>query len=748
MYPTLLELDCRNEVAVFALIRKVPPISGIGLRILPLLFVLPLIAEEDGLEEIIVTAQKVEQNLHDVPISVSVVAGSFIEEAGANNISDLNGMSPNVIFQAMAFVHNTANISTRGIGFFDTDPFADQKTQVLIDGIPHARVTGLGHDQIDIKRIEVLRGPQGTLFGRNSLAGTVNIITRDALENAGISTRVAVGEYGLGKIVFSADSGEVINNSLRARLTLSTRNYDGHVTNSFNGNQLGAQDSNSLRLKIGHNMTNVGSTLTYYQIGEETYGIPTSNLTQDPYGRLDGDVHLISLDNDGFNDSSEAGITLLSDIDLRAGTISIAANSHDSDFLLYTDLDGRAGTLPPAPGRNPNLRVNIGFDIDHAQDSLEVRFHDAHSNRWDYVAGVFVFREKSRRLFYQNIGPPFSATLDFKDAVLTTIAKQKTASVAAFAQTDFRLNEQFILVAGGRLTNDEKTANVGNYGLPPPAPQRPPIILENTTTWNQPTWKLGAKYESTESLMWYATISTGYKAGGFTSRATVSENVGPYEAEYVRNHEAGVKANVFENRLRLSAAAFFADYKDLVGWVRRTNSTGRGTEPVYENLGNVGINGLEFDSTWLVTPNLNVDFSIGLLSAAWESFMVDLNNDGIVTDNSHLDILMAPDLSAYGALRYDATLAASTLEFRLDARFQSRYNTSGESNDELYYRPATTLFNGSVTYVWGEDGNSISLFGRNLSDKAAPRKNQQTSIFPVAVYEPPRVLGLELRLNY
>ncbi|MCY3885581.1 MAG: TonB-dependent receptor [Gammaproteobacteria bacterium] len=723
-------------------------VFGSALGLFALLFVAPVVADEnDGLEEVIVTAQKVEQNVQEVPISVSVIAGSFIEEAGANNISDLNGMSPNVIFQTMALVPNTASISTRGIGFFDTDPFADQKTQVLIDGIPHARITGLGHDQIDIERIEVLRGPQGTLFGRNSLAGTVNIITRDADSVPGLTARFSTGEYGLTKYVVAAESGQVLNDSVRARITISNRQYDGHITNAFNGNQLSSQDSNSLRLKLGHSLTNVETTLTYYQVDEDMYGIPKSNLVQDPFGRLDGDVHLINLDIDGFNNSSEAGFTLLSDINLRAGTISIAANSHDSDFLLYTDLDGRAGTHPPAPGRNPKLKVNIGFDIDHAQESLEVRFHEAYSDRWDYVAGIFVFWEKSLRLFYQNIGPPFSRTLEFEDSVLTTIAKQDTDSFAVFAQTDFHVNERISLVAGGRLTNDTKSANVGNYGLPPPAPQRPPIILENTTTWDQPTWKLGAKYETSDSLMWYVTISTGYKAGGFTSRATVAENVGPYDAEYVRNHEAGVKANLFENRVRLSGAVFIADYADLVGWVRRTNSTGRGTEPIHENLGDVSFSGLELDSTWLITSNLNMDFSIGMLGAAWENFIVDLNNDGIATDNSHLDILMAPKLTAYGAISYTTELGSKKLEYSLDARFQSRYNTSGESNDEIFYRPTTTLFNGSITFAWRTNG-SISLFGRNLLDKTAPRMNQRTSLFPVAIYEPPRTLGLELRLSY
>ena len=608
-------------------------------------------------------------------------------------------------------------------------------------------MTGLGHDQIDVERVEVLRGPQGTLFGRNSLAGTVNIITRDASPEAGVSARAAVGEYGLAKYVLTAETGEFMDASLRARLTASTRSYDGHVTNAFTGNRLGAQDSNTVRLKVDHRTPNSETALTYYRVEEESYGMATSNLVQDPRGLSDGDVHLVDMDTDGFNNSEEHGLALLSDIELAAGTVSVVANAHDSDFLLYTDLDGRAGTQPPAPGPNPNLNVNIGFDIDQAQNSFEVRFHDAHSDRWDYIVGVFGFSERSRRFFYQNIGRPFSATFAFEDAARTTIARQRTRSVAAFAQTDLHVTDRLTLIAGGRVTRDEKRARVDNYGLPPPAPQRPPIILEATTTWDQPTWRLGAKYEHSDSLMAYLTISTGYKSGGFTSRATVPENVGPYDAEYVTNHEAGLRANLLGGRLRLSAAAFFADYEDLVGFVRRTNATGRGNEPINANLGNVDINGVEFESSWVLTPNLDVDFALGWLDAEWDTFSIDLNNDGVVTDNSHLDVLMAPTLTAYGAARYTAQIAPGALEFQFDARYQSRYNTFGESNDEIFYRPGTTLINGSITWDWGEGGNSVSLFGRNLTDKSAPTVVIGASIFPVAVYEAPRLLGVELRLN-
>ncbi len=688
-----------------------------------------------------------EQNLEDVPASVSVLPGSYIEESGANNIVDLNGTAPNVIFQGMVFIQNTASLAIRGIGFFDTDPFADQKTQVLVDGIPHARVTGLGHDQIDVARIEVLRGPQGTLFGRNSLAGTVNIITSEPGPDSGVAARAGLGEYGLAKYVLSAETGALLDDALRARLTVSNRGYDGHVTNAFNGNRLGAQDSDTLRLKVDHRMTNAQVTWTYYEVDEETDGIATSNLIQDPRGTSDGDVHRVNMDTDGFNHSEERGLTLLADVELGAGTLSMAANSHEGDFLLYTDLDGRAGGQPPARGRNPNLNVNIGFDIDHAQSSFELRFHDAHSMRWDYVLGVFAFREKSRRFFYQNIGPPFSPTFRFPDAARITVARQRTNSIAAFAQTDFHVNDRWALIAGGRLTQDEKRASVTNFGLPPPGPQRPPIVLEPETSWDQPTWKLGTKYDHSESLMGYLTISTGYKAGGFTSRATVPENVGPYEAEYVTNYEAGVKANLLDNRLRVAAAVFFADYEDLVGFVRRTNATGRGNEPVNENLGNVEIRGFEFESSLLLGANLTVDFALGVLDAEWASFSVDLNNDGMVTDNSHLDVLMAPKLTAFGAVRYSPEMMGGTLEYRLDARYQSRYNTFGESNAAMFYRPGTTMINGSITWRWGEGENSVSLFGRNLSDKRAQRTIIGASVFPVAVYEPPRLLGLELRLN-
>ena len=702
----------------------------------------------EGLEEVIVTAQKVEQNLEDVPSSVAVVPGSLLEESGANGMVDLNGVAPNVIIQGMVFVQNTANLAIRGVGFFDTDPFADQKTQVLIDGVPHARVTGLGNDHVDVKRVEVLRGPQGTLFGRNSLAGSFNFITRDPGETPGVSLRAALGKYGLRKYVAVAETGDQFSDMVRARLSASVRSYDGHITNAFNGHKLGGHDSTNLRLKVAHILPNVETKLVYYQVDQEAYGIPNSNVIQDPGGLADGDVHLVNIDTDGFNNSKERGFTLLSDVDVGAGSIAVVANTKDSDFLIYSDFDARSGAVPPAAGPNPALNVNVGFDIESGQESLELRFHDDHSDRWDYVVGAYAFWEESRRFFFQNLGPPFARDHSYENATTVTLATQATQSSALFAQTDYHIDDQLSLLLGVRLTEDNKDVVVTNYGLPLPAPQRPPIVLPAGTTWHHPTWKIGTKYESDNQWMGYFTVSTGYKAGGFTSRATIPENVGPYEAEFMTNYEVGLKTNLFRNRLRLSTALFFADYEDLVGFVRRLNSTGRGNEPINTNLGTVDINGLEFESSWLVTPNLSFNFALGLLDANWDTFVFDLNNDGIATDNSYLDVSMAPKLSSYGSIHHTVNLPNSTIETRFNARYQARYNCYGESNDEIFYRPGTTLLNGSIAWVWGARENRVSIYGRNLSDKQVPRMIIGASLFPVATYEPPRQIGIELKLNF
>ncbi len=710
-------------------------------------FQLAVGAENSQLEQIIVTAQKVEENVLEVPLSVSVVQGEMVEEYGSTNITDLDGIAPNVILKSVLLMENAGKFAIRGVGFFDIDPLTDQKTQITVDGIPHARNTGLIFDQVDIERVEILRGPQGTLFGRGSLAGTVNYVSRLAADTAGVSARVSAGEYGMSRYVLTAETGTLFDSALRGRFTVSRRTMDGYLMNAFNGRTLGELDTSNVRLRLDHEGTFAETSLTLYEMKESVGGVALSNQIQDPYGVGDGDVNLVNIDQDGFRDATENGVTVLSEIPLNSGYLAILANTHRSDFLTYVDLDGRVGRNPPAPSDFPNVPFNLGFDIDQEQESFEIRYHMEEGGSWDLVTGLYLFDERANRIFHQNIGPPVSETQAFEHAFEVACARQDIHSIAAFGQARFHLNETVSLLAGARMTSEEKSAELRNDPLPPPAPPTPRTRMTPAGEWEQPTWKFGVEYRPDDSAMIYATASTGYKSGGFNGRATLLENAGPYDPEQSTSYELGIKGSLLENRLRFAAAGFFTSYTDIVGLVRRPHITGRGTEAVNDNLGNMSINGFEIESSWLATANLVFNFAFGYLDAEWENFYADLNGDGIVTDNSHFDIMMAPELSAYGAMTYTREFSSNTLQYRLDVRYLSRYNTYGREDLDYYYRPAAAKVNGSVTWTWGDKRNSFTIFGKNLADRQVLAQ-AIVGLFPVMKFDAPRMLGVELKLNF
>lgn len=704
-----------------------------------------LAAENTELEEIIVTAQKVEQDIQDVPLSVSVVQGELLEERGAVNITDLNGIAPNVILKNVLLIENGGRFSIRGIGFYDIDPLSDQKTQILVDGVPHARNTGVIYDQADIQRVEILRGPQGTLFGRSSLAGTVNYVSRMAADEAGVSARISAGEYGMNRFVLTAETGGMFDDALRARLTTSRSEYEGHQTNAFNGENLGKRESRNTRLRLDHAVETAETSLILYRLEGSVYGMGVSNQFQDPYGVADGDVNLINLDQDGFHDSWEHGFTILSEVDLDSGYLALLANMHESDFLTYVDIDGWVGAQTVLPGGPSFGPFNLGFDIAQEQESFELRYHNDDSERWNLVTGVFLFREKVERFFHRNNGLPLSATQAFEDSWKTALARQDTRSRAVFGQAGYAISDAVSLIVGARMTSEEKSADLFDF-TPPPSPQAPVFRFTPTHAWEQPTWKLGVEYETNDSTMFYVTASTGYKPGGYNGRATLSENVGPYAAEHATSYEAGVKGNLLENRMRFAVAGFFSEYTDIVGLVRRPTISGVGTESVNANIGAISINGLEFESTWLAAPGLTIDFALGLLNAGWDRYDADLSGDGVVTDNSHIQIMMAPKLSTYSALTYSHDWLEGSLQYRLDARYQASYNTYGRSNADYYFRPGTTKINGSVTWTWGEADNSIGVFGRNLTNRQEVSQSL-VALVPVMKFDSPRMLGVELKLN-
>ena len=193
-------------------------------------------------------------------------------------------------------------------------------------------------------------------------------------------------------------------------------------------------------------------------------------------------------------------------------------------------------------------------------------------------------------------------TVPLAQARNTARNAQRATSLAFFGQSDVHITDRLSLVVGGRITKDEKEFT--QLRLFPP----PRILLSPDAKWDEFTCKAGMQYAFNDDVMGYATVATGYKGGGFNARASVPQNVGPYGSETVMSYEAGMKGDFLDNRLRINAAAFFADYTEIVGIVRRPNAAPRGSEAIQETLGDAEIFGIEFETTILVNENLSLNF--------------------------------------------------------------------------------------------------------------------------------------------
>ena len=407
-------------------------------------------AAQDGsgvlIEEIVVTAQKREQSLQEVPIAITSIEGSDLIGDGADNLSDLSGIAPNVVIWDL-FIPNVAQFSIRGIAFGDPDANADSKTGVMVDGVARTRTLGLMTNAFDIERIEILRGPQGTLFGRNNLAGTMRLVTKRPGEEFGGNFKFAVGERSLRKAHLAIDTGAFADGMFRARISGANADQGGFFTNSFNDKELGKRDSKGIRASLDMNYGQFDATLILDSEQQDSVGVPLNNFILEPDGtQLDGDPYTVRLDFDGDGESEGRGVTLLSNYEAEFGRFSLIGSARKLDFSTFADYDGRAGFSPPPP-----LPLHVGFITDHEQQSLELYFSDSHSKRFDYVMGLYFIEEDHETEILQAVLiPPFDRL------VPATINSQEARSVAVYAQTDIWLSDRLVGVLGGRHTRDEK----------------------------------------------------------------------------------------------------------------------------------------------------------------------------------------------------------------------------------------------------------------------------------------------------
>ncbi len=693
---------------------------------------------EAGSQEIIVTARKRSESLMKTPLAVTALDSTALEEASVASLDDVTSLVPNISITDNAGDSagvGFAAIYIRGIGQNDSSNGIDPGVGIYIDGVYYGRTVGGVMDLPDIGQIEVLRGPQGTLFGKNTMGGAVLVTSKRPGPETGGEASVTVGSDSRLNLDFAGDWR--ISDAVGARLLVSRRQQDGYIPRPTAGGELGEEDATIARAKLEikpSDKTDILLSGDYSvvkgsgaQVVNEIVLGGLAGLWNNLVGSSTGqsiDPSEASPDltrNNGTsehsNDLESWGASALFETDLSGVTLRSITGYRGFDSRVATDQDGQPAVFSANVYNNSSEQLSQEFNL----------LGSAFDGRLDWVAGIFYFNETADALQNTRVAVPLVQQEVF--------AETKTDSYAAFGEATFAFTEKLSVTGGLRVTREEKDfytyilCTPGNYvtivpECAPAAAGATGVFYKAPTrtddSWDSVDPRVIVSYQATDDVLVYGSYSTGFKSGGFNTRsisATLSSvSVDPEE---LQAYEAGLKLNLADGRLNLRAAAFLYDYEQIQLTFSGAVITGV-NETVLANIGTAEYKGGEIEAVWRPVTPLTLSASVGYLDAAYTDIDQDaaseiarLNNFSLSTD---LKLPKAPEWTVNAGIEYVMPLIiGGDVSWRLDYAFQTKsyndiYNGEGVST------PEHSLFNARITYrpeaIW-----TLALYGKNLTDE-------------------------------
>lgn len=713
--------------------------------------------------DIIVTANKRVQSIIDVDSSITALSGDDLAAAGAQDTQALTNLTPNLVVQRSI----VGKIHIRGIGNENFSVGGDPSVAVHSDGIYVARASAGFFDLFDIDRVEVLRGPQGTLYGRNATGGVINVLPRTPTNDLNGYATVEYGSYDHFRAEGAA--GGPIADGLTARIAGMRATRDGFIRNvnqqaSDRGfGRLDSKDIYGLRGQIAYDAGIVRARVLAEYIHDDSnlpayvyFRQPAPYLPPIPSGRrevdhgyepllpvLGGASRSFGSDDDLFK-SNQLGLGLHLDVDLGPVTLSSVTGYRSFKFNWLNDGDGTSAFF-----------VNYGQQDESDQWSQELRLTSQSQGRFNWLVGYYYFNEDSESL----IGLPVRLSLfGLPDDSIIADGTAGTRAHALFGELYYRLNDQLKVTVGGRYSREKRSTDYLYKGLFA-APVQAPIPTAEDPNPGRRTFtdfapKLVLTYEPDARTNIYASAAKGFKSGGFNLLA----NQPSFDPETIWNYELGIKRRT-PGGLRFGASAFYSIFKDLqVGQIIELQS-------ILTNAAKARIYGLEADFAYRPDDRLDIGGALGLLSAKFTRFCTadptqpgaaleggcdDLSNP---IDLSGKTLPRAPkmSLSGYGSYRFDLG-ASGSLTARADARFQSRiYFTQ-------FNRPTVTqdpyvLVNGRLTWTPASERFAVALWAQNVFNEYYFTEVLESGAFnPMLVEQgfpgPPRTVGISLSASF
>jgi iron complex outermembrane recepter protein len=697
-------------------------------------------ASPSVLEEIVVTARKREERSQDVPVAVTAIGADAIARSGATNLTDLNGAAPSVSLQNFAIFPFNLTAVIRGVGTADFEPSSDPAVAVLIDGVYQPASNGAAVALFDTESVEMLRGPQGTLFGRNTTAGAILISTKRPKDTFGVDAQATVGNYGKRDFA-AAVTGPLLDHVLDARLAGSTENLDGYFHN-YDGRTLGKLDRYSVRPSL---LFTPSENITVFLTGEyakdKSQTIPGADANTKRNGdNVDSSAYNTTINESLAYDSVGKSVTLNADFTTTPGIVTIIAGYRTFEYTGNFDVDATALTT-----------LAVDRTESHTQKSLEARFASKLGGAFDFVSGLS-YGEHDYELNYVGrnatffIGPPFNLSpVGTGLPALTVKNAQQVKSFSAYFQGTYKFTEQLSADIGGNYSREKKTFDFKDatvFFVP-----ATPLMQEKS--WSNVGPKLGLNYKVTQDALLYASYSKGFRSGGFNGRAFDPRNLGPYDPEKVDAYEVGLKSEWLDHVLRLNLSTFYNKYSDLQrpfpNFSGYNGTTPNPLELVTFNAAGADIKGAEAEVTFVPVQGLTLSGALSYLDAKYNGFKDPAS--GASLDN--LKLAFAPKWTGRVAALYQHQLTASwNGEISADYNYASKQETDTQ-NSSFAQRGATKLLNASLSVGRDDEHLKLTLWAKNLTDEVYVVSGQPgVPFFNIFSVNAPRTFGLTASTHF
>ncbi len=710
------------------------------------------------LEEVIVTAERRSESLQEVPMSVTVFGGDKVSDAGISGLADIALQTPNL--NLTSFNIAEPQIYLRGIGTSNDSAASDPAVAVFVDEVYLGRPGGASTDLFDLDRIEVLRGPQGTLYGKNVAGGAINFFTKKPQQEFEAKAGATIGDYQYYRL-----SGYVngpLTDTLAGKFTASVRERGGYADNITTGQELEDLSSQSFRAQLRFtpgDRLDVLLGVDYADSssnGESRFITGTdspalSGLASIPELRAIQNASLVGLDEresshavDQYSDKEIFGFIGRADYEMDWAILTsiTAYRESDSSWLQSLTPTEAAPPILTDPSRVPGLsEVNDGANETADQISQEFRL-SSEGDRLKWVAGIYYIKENVERdENFETYWDPRTPLAGLSPGDVTYFQDATTESYAVFGQATLDLTDWVAFTLGTRYTEDDKEITqeaVNNLdspigGIPLVGPGYAPVT--GSDSWSDTTIRASVDFTVFDQLL-YITYSEGFKSGIFPSTVGSAEAaITAIDPEQATNYEIGAKTEWLDSRLRFNISLFDLKYDDLQVFFLQDNVLKTGNA-------NAEVKGIELDFAAAISESFMLSGSYAIMDGEYTEYLVDEEN---FTGN---DLSRAPEDTW--------TLSGTyTVPFENDATLDlvATVSHTGDyyhdpSNDERSFQKASEVWNASVNYT-SAHGWMISLWGKNLADELyASHKILSTFGGVTNLWAPPRTFGASVTYNW